>query len=140
MVVRLKGAAPANRRLLKLADGDVPVEFEVGASATVDELVAAYERNYAAIKQLLPTLQGLGTDERTGDIMLLVQAAGSAAETVGGKKDDLFELLGHPVRIEVTERGLRDRVALGGSEAQAGRWSGNGCTRRARNATRAGSG
>jgi hypothetical protein len=128
MVVRLKGAAPANRRLLKLADGDVPVEFEVGASATVDELVAAYERNYAAIKQLLPTLQGLGTDERTGDIMLLVQATGSAAETVRGKKDELFKLLGHPVRIEVTERGLRDVDVRGGSKTGEAANPANFCT------------
>lgn len=116
MVVRLKGQAPVNRRLLKLADGDVPVEFEIGALATAEELVAAYERNFAAIKQLLPTLQGLGTDERTGDIMLLVQAAGSAADTVRGKKDELFKLLGHPVRIEITERGLRDVDVRGGSK------------------------
>jgi streptogrisin C len=116
MVVRLKGQAPVNRRLLKLADGDVPVEFEVGASATVDEMVAAYERNFDAIKQLLPTLQGVGTDERTGEIMLLVQATGGAADTVRGKKDELFKLLGHPVRIEVTEQAMRDVDVRGGSK------------------------
>jgi hypothetical protein len=48
--------------------------------------------------------------------MLLVQAAESAAEAVRGKKDELFKLLGHPVRIEITERGLRDVDVRGGSK------------------------
>jgi streptogrisin C len=116
MVVRLKGQAPANRRLLKLADGEVPVEFETGATATTDELVEAYQRNLAAIRTLFPTLQGLGTDERTGEIAVIVQATGTAAETVRGKKDDLFKLLGHPVRIEVTEQGFSDVDVRGGSK------------------------
>lgn len=115
MVVRLKGQAPVNRRLLKLADSEVPVEFEVGASATAEELVAAYQRNLPAIRELFPTLQGLGTDERTGEIAVIVQAAGTAAETVRGKRDDLFKLLGHPIRIEVTERSFSDFDVRGGS-------------------------
>jgi hypothetical protein len=77
MVVRLKGQAPVNRRLLKLADAEVPVEFETGANATIDELVDAYQRNLPAIRTLFPTLQGLGTDERTGEIMVIVQATGA---------------------------------------------------------------
>jgi hypothetical protein len=115
MVVRLKGQAPVNRRLLKLADAEVPVEFEIGAGATTDELVDAYQRNLPAIRTLFPTLQGLGTDERTGEITVVVQATGTAAQTVRGKKDDLLKLLGHPVRIEVVEKGFSDFDVRGGS-------------------------
>lgn len=126
MVVRLKGQAPANRRLLKLADAEVPVEFETGASATTEELVAAYQRNLPAIRTLFPTLQGLGTDERTGEIAVVVQATGTAAQTVRGKKDELFKLLGHPVRIDVVERGSSDFDVRGGSRITAS--SGAYCT------------
>lgn len=126
LVVRLKGQAPVNRRLLKLADGDVPVEFETGAAATAEELVEAYQRNLAAIRTLFPTLQGLGTDERTGEVTVVVQATGSASETVRGKKDDLFKLLGHPVRIEVVERPFQDLDVRGGSKITAS--SGAQCT------------
>jgi streptogrisin C len=116
MVVRLKGQAPVNRRLLKLTDAEVPVEFEIGANATIDELVDAFQRNMPAIRTLFPTLQGVGTDERTGEIMVVVQATGTEAETVRGKKDDLFKLLGHPVRIEVVEQAFKDIDVRGGSK------------------------
>jgi streptogrisin C len=126
MVVRLKGQAPVNRRLLKLADSEVPVEFETGATATTDELVDAYQRNLPAIRTLFPTLQGLGTDERTGEIAVIVQATGTAAQTVRGKKDELFKLLGHPVRIDVVERGFSDFDVRGGSRITAS--DGSFCT------------
>lgn len=126
MVVRLKGQAPVNHRLLKLADGEVPVEFETGANATIDELVDAYQRNLQAIRTLFPTLQGVGTDERTGEIMVIVQATGTEAETVRGKKDDLFKLLGHPVRIEVVAQAFKDVDVRGGSRITAS--SGSFCT------------
>jgi hypothetical protein len=61
--------------------------------------------------------------------MLLVQATGSAAETLRGKKDDLFKLLGHPVRIEVSERGTKDFDVRGGAKiAEAAQHTVNYCT------------
>lgn len=119
VVVRLKGQGAVDRRSLSLADGPVPVEFETGAEATAEELVDAYQRNLPAIRELFPTLQGLGTDERTGEVTVIVQAAGTAAETVRGKRDDLFKLLGHPVRIEVVEQGFVDVDVRGGSRITA---------------------
>lgn len=116
LVVLLKGAAAPNRRLLNLASGDVPVEFRTGAQASTEELVAAFERNRDQIRALFPTLQGIGTDEKSGEIAVVVNASGSAAETVRGKKDDLFKLLGHPVRIDVVEQATSDSDVRGGSK------------------------
>jgi hypothetical protein len=50
---------------------------------------------------------------------VVVQAAGTAAETLRGKRDDLFKLLGHPVRIEVVEQGFVDVDVRGGSKITA---------------------
>jgi streptogrisin C len=126
IVVRLKGQGAPNRRMLKLADGDVPIEFETGAQHSVDELVAAYEKNFAAVQALFPTLQGLGTDEKTGEIVVIVAAQGSAAETVRGKRDDLFRLLGHPVKIDVVANETTDSDVRGGSKITSS--AGGACT------------
>jgi streptogrisin C len=128
IIVRLKGETAVVPRLLKLPGAEVPMEFESGASATAEELVAAFERNFTAIKALLPTLQGIGTDERTGEIMLLVQATGGAVETVRSKKDQLVTLLGHPVRIEVAAQPMRNADVRGGSKTGESANPANFCT------------
>jgi streptogrisin C len=126
MVVRLKGDTLAQNRMLKLPDGDVPVEFETGASATMHELVEAYHRNLPALRALLPDLQGVGTDERTGEIAVIVKASGSAAEKALGQQKDLAKLLGHPVRVKTVEQGFSDADVRGGSKVTAS--SGSYCT------------
>ncbi|HYW16909.1 MAG TPA: S1 family peptidase [Allosphingosinicella sp.] len=119
LVVLLKGNAAPNKRLLNLASGGVPVEFKAGAQSSTEELVAAFERNIDQIRTLLPTVQGIGTDEKSGEIAVVVTASGSAAETVRGKKDDLFKLLGHPVRIDVVDQPTSDADVRGGSKITA---------------------
>lgn len=126
VVVRLKGNAAPSKRMLSAASGDIPVEFVTGAAASIEEMVASFERNLPAIRDLFPTLQGIGTDERTGEIAIVVHAAGSAAQVAKGKRDDLFKLLGHPVRIETVEQVMVDSDVRGGSKITAP--SGSYCT------------
>lgn len=114
VVVRLKGNAAPSKRMLSAVSGDVPVEFVTGAAASVEEMVASFDRNYPAIKALFPTVQGIGTDERTGEIAVVVYATGSAAQVAKGKRDDLFKLLGHPVRIETVAQEAVDSDVRGG--------------------------
>lgn len=102
IVVRLKGEDSPPRRVLKVARQEIVVEFEAGGQHSVGELVAAYENNIPAIQALFPTLQGIGTDEKTGEIVVVVAVQGPAAEAALGKREDLLRLLKHPVRIEIT--------------------------------------
>ncbi len=116
LIVRLKGNAAPNKRMLRLASGDVPVEFVTGAQSSTEEMVAAFDRNFDAIRGLFPTVQGIGTDEKSGEIAVIVAASGSAADAARGKKDDLFKLLGHPVRIQTVAQETRDADVRGGSK------------------------
>lgn len=116
VIVRLKGNASPSKRMLVAASGDVPVEFVTGASSSVEEMVANFDRNLPAIRNLFPTLQGIGTDEKTGEIAIVVYATGSAAQAAKGKRDDLFKLLGHPVRIDTVEQAAVDSDVRGGSK------------------------
>ena len=102
IVVRLKGEDAPPRRVLKAAGQEIIIEFEAGAEHSVGELVAAYENKVPAIQALFPTLQGIGTDEKTGEIVVVVAAQGPAAEAALGKREDLLRLLKRPVRIEIT--------------------------------------
>lgn len=125
IVVRLKGNAAPSKKMLTAASGDVPVEFVTGAQSTTEEMVANFERNLPAIQALFPELQGLGTDERTGEITVVVYASGAASQVAKGKKDDLFKLLGHPVRIETVATRMSDADVRGGSKITS---SGGYCT------------
>lgn len=116
IVVRLKGNAAPSKKMLAASSGNVPIEYVTGAQATTDEMVANFERNLPAIRALFPTLQGLGTDERTGEITVVVFAEGAAQAVAKGKKDDLFKLLGHPVRIETVSTQTVDSDVRGGSK------------------------
>ena len=124
LVVRLKGNAQPNPRSIKLPSGAVPVRFITGAQSTVEEMTGSYAGKLDQIKALVPTVQDIGIDERTGEIALSVYAPGPAATAVKGKRDDLARLLGHPVRIDAVDFQVRDSDVRGGSKI-----TGNGgCT------------
>lgn len=103
IIVRLKGNGPVNKRLLKLASGELPIEFVAGAEFSMDDLKSAMTSNMAAIRNLFPTLQGVGIDEESGEVVVVVQATGIRINEVMNKKSELFKLLGRPVRVEVVE-------------------------------------
>lgn len=125
ITVRLKGAAIPERRIAKFAAGDIPITFETGASATVDELVSAYANRIDEIRQIVPEVQDVGVDERTGQIAISVYATGPAAQVVAGKRDELAKLLGHPVRVDAVAAPSSDMDVRGGSEING---SQGGCT------------
>lgn len=115
IVVRLKGNAQPNARSLRLPSGTVPIRFVAGAHSTVDEMVASYSSRIEQIRAIVPTVQALGVDERTGEIALTVFAVGPAALEVRGKRDELVRLLGHPVRIDTVEHQASDMDVRGGA-------------------------
>jgi streptogrisin C len=112
--VRLKGNGAVSNRLLKFASGNIPVQFVSGASSSVEELNTALSQNLDAVKAIFPTLQGVGTDEKSGEAVVIVQATGSGVQDVMNKKSDLFKLMGHPVRIDVVAQAATDSDVRGG--------------------------
>ena len=101
--VRLTGAEAVAAQSVSLGGSTLPIVFETGAPATVDALVASIEGNLAALKTLLPTLDGIGTDERTSQIVLTVYAADAVtAAAAKAKEAEVAALLKQPIRIETT--------------------------------------
>lgn len=101
--VRLTGTEPVAPREYALGGSRLPVVFETGAKATLDELTTAMSAHLDALKRIYPTLAGMGTDERTSEIVLDVYAPdASAADAAKAKLAEAQALLGVPVRIEIT--------------------------------------
>jgi hypothetical protein len=101
--VRLTGTEPVATQEYALGGSLLPVVFETGATATVDELTTAMTTHMDALKRLYPTLAGMGTDESTGEIVLDVYAPDAdTAAAARAKFPEAQALLGQPVRIEIT--------------------------------------
>lgn len=100
VVMRLTGADPVSTQSLTLPSGALEVRFETGAGATLETLARTIADKLPALRTALPTLQGAGVDERSGEIVLKVQAVGTAATALLARDAELTTLVGQPVRIE----------------------------------------
>lgn len=100
VVMRLTGADAVAQQTLSLPSGEFEVRFETGAAATLDTLVRTITEKLPALRTAVPTLQGAGVDERSGEIVLKVHAVGAAATTLLARDAELTTLVGQPVRIE----------------------------------------
>jgi hypothetical protein len=116
LVIRLTGDAAVANETLTLPAGQFPVRYEVGAAATLATLVAAIQNKLGALKLALPTLQGVGTDERTGQIVATVHAIGVEATALKGREAELTALVGHPVRVETVAQPTRLTNIRGGTK------------------------
>ena len=101
--VRLTGTLPVAPKEYKLGGSRLPVVFETGARATLEELTTSMRVHLDALKRIYPTLAGVGTDERTGEIVLDVYAPdASDADAARAKFAEAQALLGVPARLEIT--------------------------------------
>lgn len=103
IVVRLKGGAVIQDRLINLPSGQIKVAFKGGASATREELLKALEDNKEALRKMIPEIQGTGIDERTGEIVIYVHAPHDEKGAFQSERSAIQGLLKVPVRIEVEE-------------------------------------
>lgn len=123
--VRLKGELPVQAQNVAVGGGQLPVAFEHGAAATLDELVTSLRANQAAVARHYPNLAGIGTDESTGEIVVRVVAPNAdAAAAARGKFPEVQKLLGKPARIEMTDAYPTAADVRGGSrvESSTGSW------------------
>lgn len=119
VVVRLKGSAKPSPRSLKSGDASVPVAFVTDAPATVDELVTSMMTAVPKLKLLLPNLLGIGTDEKTGEVVVTVRAAAAERTGVLAKLTEVGKLVGQAIRIETSEAAERLADIRGGSKVDS---------------------
>ena len=121
IVVLLTGEAAVADRTVTAGGMAVPVVFRTGARATRAELVSAIERHQAAIRASLKGAPGMGVDQRSGELVLVVHAADLAREGAEALRARFAALTGVPVRVQAQGREHADAVAGGARvEGQAG--------------------
>ena len=118
IVVLLTGDAPVSDELVQAGDATIPVTFRTGAAATRGEVVAAIERHQAAIRARLLHPSGLGLDQRTGELVVTVQAA--EAFDRDGLRAELAAMTGVPVRLRIVDRPDEDAAAVDGGARVVG--------------------
>ena len=126
--IRLTGDLPVPSQTLAVGGSQLPVVFETGAKATHQALISALAANLPALATMFPTLDGVGIDQSTSEIVLTVYAADAAAAAAAtGKLSQAQSLLGQPSRIETTD--VREQLldVRGGSRLSQSGGTGN-CT------------
>ncbi|MGI4733415.1 MAG: hypothetical protein ACRYFW_16980 [Janthinobacterium lividum] len=118
--VLLTGDDPVPDQALDLPGAVVPVIFHVGARATRTELVQAITTYQAPIRASLAAPPGMGIDQRTGEIVLIVAAADVAREGAGPLHERLAALTGVPVRLRVVDRPALDMAGVEGGTRMVG--------------------
>ncbi|MGN7774092.1 hypothetical protein [Phyllobacterium sp. 22552] len=102
VVVRLTGDRDAGTLQYQLGEDRVRVEVQAGATHTVDQLRAAFDKR-ETISRFLPAGYGGYVDERTGNLVLTVDIG---SEIVPGSEVALSDALGVPIRIVEQERAV----------------------------------
>ena len=121
IIVLLTGAEAVPDRTIRAAGMEVPILFRTGAAASREQIVAAMERHQPAIRAALKGAPGMGLDQRSGELVLVVHAADLARESAEALDARFEALTGVPVRIQAQGREHRDAVAGGARvEGQAG--------------------
>lgn len=100
---------------------NVPIVFRTGARSTVEQLRVASKEHAAAIRVLLPNLQGTAISSRTGELVAIVTATGAAATAALAKDAELEALTGVPIRVRAVDGTDQDMDVRGGSKV-------TGCT------------
>lgn len=110
--VLLTGADPVTAELPNVG---VPIVFETGARSTLEQVAAAIEQHKGAIRTLIPAVQGIGADPKTGSMVVFANATGPIAATLTARTAELEALTGVPVIIRAQDGVDRDLDVRGGS-------------------------
>lgn len=122
--VLLAGPEPVAGEAALAAGSPMPVVFRPGAAATRAEIVAAIRANQPVLRKELPNARGIGLDQRTGELVLLVNAADAQRLGIATIDARAEELSGVPVRVELAEPAtnlLRGGSRLVGSDPVTGK-------------------
>ena len=115
IVMLLTGSEPVPDQEIAAGGMAVPISFRTGARATQAQIVAAMTRHQAAIRAALPGAPGMGLDPRTGELVLLLNAAAAGRFDLAVLDAELEAMTGVPVRIRELDRADADFAIEGGA-------------------------
>ena len=110
--VLLTGDEPVIAEQL-IADGSiVSIVFRTGAVATLDELTTALNTRQADLRAVLAHPPGMGVDQRTGELVIVVAGVDDDAEEHGALTTRLAAIAGVPVRVRSIDRPEVDQLGI----------------------------
>jgi streptogrisin C len=118
IVVLLTGSDPVPPRTISVGGMEVPIVFRTGARASRAKIVTAIAQHQATLRARLPHPPGLGLDERTGELVLLVMSSDAARVGTSNLKDEAEALTGVPVRVGLMDKPGANLAAEGGSRIE----------------------
>ena len=104
IVVLLTGSEPVADQAIVAGGMTVPVVFRTGAAATREAVLAAIATYQAKIRASLPHPPGIGLDQRTGEMVVVISSGDAALDRGGALRERIAALTGVPVRIDVVDR------------------------------------
>ncbi len=104
IVVLLTSTDPVADRVVEAGGMSVPLVFRTGAAATLDRILGQIRTFQAAIRAALPHPPGIGADQRTGTLVVMVTTADLALDRDGALTAKFADMTGVPVRIEASDR------------------------------------
>ena len=114
IVVLLTGEQPVADR----TTSGISIVFKTGARTTHDAAVAAMRRHLIDLRNELPGARGVGYDQRTGQVVLLVRPSDAGrlgADTIQARAEALS---GVPVRVVVDDLDESNMAVDGGSRVE----------------------
>jgi hypothetical protein len=122
IVVLLTGTQPVADEAIAAGGRTVPVTFHIGAPATRDQVLAAIAKHQAEIRAALPHPPGMGADPRTGELVVMVNAADADRYAADELRTKLAGIAGVPVRIRLLgrEANLAGSMDVGGGSRVVG--------------------
>lgn len=118
LVVLLTGSRSVRDTTIFAGGMAVPVHFRTGASATRAQVVDAIVEHRAAIRQAVPGSQGMGLDQRTGELIVLANVDRDFA--LAEVEANLQDLTGVPVRIRTNDAADMDFAVDANSAVDGG--------------------
>jgi hypothetical protein len=120
VVVLLTGDAPVADQPVSAGGVTVPVVFRTGATASLAALKAALAAHQADIRAALAHPPGMGIDQRSGELVVVVAAADLAVEEAGAMAARLGAIAGVPVRVRSIDRPGVDQAGAGAAPVGEG--------------------
>ncbi len=99
IVVLLTGAEPVPDQRISAGGMSVPILFRTGARASREQIVAALMEHQMAIRAAVPGAQGMGLDQRTGELVVMLRGSSPGDEELKSLDAELEAIAGVPVRI-----------------------------------------
>ena len=112
--VLLTGIAPVADRVVVAGSLGVPVTFATGAPATLEQLRTALANSEAELRAALGSPPGIGIDQRTGELVVIVGKDDLASDTRDAVTARLRDIAGVPLRIRSIDVPGIDLAAEGG--------------------------